>query len=81
MASVCKQLLVTLKIYLRVVQQSLVVRQRGFRHIQLNLIWPRIYLDQDLALLDQIAFVEIHLHKLAVDPRLDRNGVESGHVA
>ena len=48
---------------------------------QLNLIRPRVDLDQDLPFLDQIAFVEIHFHQLAVDPRLDRNRVESSHVA
>ena len=50
MASRLHQQLVTLQIHLRVGQQSLVARQRGLRQIQLNLIGPRVDLDQDLAL-------------------------------
>ena len=73
--------LVALQIELRVIQQSLIARQRAFGQIQLNLIRPGVDLGQDLSRLHQIAFVEIHFHQLAVDPRLDRYGVEGGHVA
>ena len=50
MASVAISAFVALQIHLRVVQQSLVVRQCALRHIQLNLIRPRVDLGQDLAL-------------------------------
>ena len=33
------------------------------------------------ALLDGIAFVEIRLHILAINTRLDRNGIERSYVA
>ncbi len=54
-----EQFLVALQIDLGVVQQSLVVRQRGLSHVELHLIRPRVDFGQNLALLDQIAFVEI----------------------
>ena len=76
-----EQHLVALQIDLGVVEQSLVVRQRTLSQFQLNLIGPRVDLDEDLAFLDQIAFVEIHLHQLAVDARLDGDGIERGYVA
>jgi len=46
-----------------------------------DIVHPRVDLDQFLALLDQIALVEIHFHQLAIDPRLDRHVVVSSHVA
>ena len=75
------QFRVARQIQFGVVQQSLVVRQRSFRQIQLNLVRPRVDLDDGLTFLDKIAFVEIHFHQLAVDPRFDRNGIKGLHIA
>jgi len=46
----------------------------------LDLIGARVDLRQELAFLDQIAFVKMQFHQLTVDPRFDRDGVISSHV-
>ena len=76
-----EQLLVALEVDLRVVEQRLVLRQRGLRRLELHLVRPRIDLGQHLARLDEVAFLKVDLHQLAVDARLDRHRVERGHVA
>ncbi len=75
------QLAVAIDVHLGVAEQRLVVRERGFREFELNLIRSRVDLGEHLAFLDVVAFLEVHLHELAVDARLERHRVERRHVA
>src|ERR1700683_2815801 len=56
------------------------MRQPRCRESQRCLIRTGVDLTQNLALLNEIAFVEIDLHQLPVDARLDRDRIESGNV-
>ncbi len=78
---VCTSSCVALQIDLGVGQQSLIVRERGLRHIELHLVRTRIDLGQHLALFHQIAFVEADLHQLAVHARFDSDRIEGGDIS
>jgi hypothetical protein len=49
---------VTLEVGLRVLEMSLVVLQRGLRLIELRLVSARIYLREQIALLDRLTLAE-----------------------
>jgi hypothetical protein len=72
---------VAIQVDSRFIQDGLVTRQRALSHFQLNLIGPRVDLEENLTLLDQISFVKMNFHYLAVNPGLDGNCVESTNVA
>ena len=72
---------VALQIDLGVVQRRLVLGELAFRLGQRDLIRARIDLGQEIALLDDLAFLERDLDQLAVDLRLDRDRRERRHRA
>ncbi len=58
MASCSNSVLIARKVQFRVVEQSLIMRQRAFRLFELHLIRARVDLDQNLPFLHQIALIE-----------------------
>ncbi len=62
-------------------QRGLVFRQLPFSLGQGRLVGTRVDFHQQVALMHRLPFLEGDLHNLAVDPRLDRHGVERGHGA
>ncbi len=65
-----------LQVGLRLRQQTLIVRELALVALQLRLIDAVVDLRQEVALLDELALLERHLGKLAVDLSLYRDGVE-----
>src|SRR3984893_2931464 len=63
----------------RIEQRGLVFRQLPLSLGQLRLVWARVDFHQQVALMHRLAFFEGDVHDLAVNPALDRHGVESGN--
>src|ERR1700742_432771 len=69
------------QVELRVLQVRLVFRFGRARQIERRLERPRIDLRQHIAGVYVLAFLEVYAVELAVDARVDRDGVESLHGA
>jgi hypothetical protein len=52
------------------------VRKLTLREIERSLERPRIDLREKVALVDELALLEAHVHQLAIDLRLNRDGGE-----
>ena len=72
---------VALEVALGVCEQRLVERLLGDRLVEDRLKWPRIDLQEEIALLDHLAFLEGDLVDLAVDARADGHRVPALHDA
>ena len=70
------QRLVAREIEARVLQQGLVAGELALVLRQLRLEGPRVDLGQQVALADQLPLAELHAQQLAVDPRVDGDGVQ-----
>src|SRR6476661_4825599 len=55
------------------------MRQRSLRLLQRRLVWPRVDLCQEVALVDDLAFLEADFLQLPVDLCLYRHGIQRGH--
>ncbi len=60
----------------RVLELRRVAGQRPLRLVELDLERPGVDLGEELALLDGVPFLEVHVIEPAVDLRLDRDGLE-----
>jgi hypothetical protein len=76
-----KQLLVSLQVDLRVLQQRPVLLHGALGLLQSDFVRPGIDHRQQVALLDDLTLGELDLHELAEDLRLDRDGRERRHRA
>ena len=74
-------LVIALQIEIGVGEIGLVLRLLGLGLVERRLERPRIDLDQRIAFLDELAFLEVDLVDLAVDPGADHHGVEALHGA
>ena len=70
-----------LQVEIGVGEIGLVLRLLGLGLVERRLERPRIDLDQQIALLDELAFLEGDLDDLAVDAGADQHGVEALHGA
>ena len=70
---------VALQVQLGVGEVGLVLRLLGLRLIERGLEGPGIDLGQEVALLDELAFLEGDLVDLAIDAGSDQDGVEGLH--
>src|SRR5581483_10530618 len=73
------RLLEALQVELGVLELRLVARELALRLLELDLEGPRVDLEEDLILLDELPLLEADLLELAVHPRADRDGVECRH--
>src|ERR1019366_7419206 len=65
----------------RVGEKRLIAGGSALGQVELNLIGTRVDFSKNLAFFDQIAFIKIDLHQLAVNTGLNGDGVESRDVA
>jgi len=70
---------VPLQIELSVAQGGFIFKFRRFHLVQRRLVGARIDQDQQVSLLHILAFFEIYLHDLSVNPALDIRRIERGH--
>ncbi len=73
--------LVAREIHARLIKQTLVARELPFGLLQRGLVGPRIDLREEVALLDELAFLEADIGQLAIDLRPHRHGRERRHRA
>ena len=71
-----EQLRVAIEIDAGVVQGGLVARLLAKGHVELDLVGARVDFHQEIALVDEVAFVVEHLHQLAVYAALHGYGVD-----
>ena len=72
---------VALGLSLHVLEVGLVLGESADGLVERGLVGTRIDLEEELALPDGLAFAEVHLQELAVDARVQRNGVVRGDGA
>ena len=77
----CNQGVVALQIHFRVFQQRLVFGQLGLGLFERHLVGARVDLGEEIALVDQLAFLETDFHQIAVDLGFYRNRRERGDGA